>query len=223
MEIALSLEEAAKRAKELKPTTSSQEEVHQVKMSGRNEGIVCHRCGRKGHKAPACRFKNSKCHSCGKIGHLKRVCHSKGKPTSTPRGNPSRKVHCVSGDEPEQSDEYFLHNLGSSSESPPIKVNVMVDNQPMCMEIDTGVGPSLVSEATFNELFPDRPLSPASVRLRTYSGEPITVLGSIEADVQYKAQKAQLPLLVVKCQGPTLLGRSWLQHFQLGWSELHSI
>ena len=99
-------------------------------------------------------------------------------------------MHCVSGDEPEQSDEYFLHNLGSSSESPPVKVNVMVDNQPMCMEIDTGVGPSLVSEATFNELFPDRPLSPASVRLRTYSGEPTTVLGSIEADVQYKAQKS---------------------------------
>ena len=98
-----------------------------------------------------------------------------------------------------------------------------MDNQPICMEIDTGVGPSLVSQSTFNELFPNRPLSPSSVRLRTYSGEPITVLGQIEANVQYKEQKAQLPLLVVKCQGPTLLGRGWLQRLQLDWSEIHSI
>ena len=230
MEIALSLEEADKRAKELNPSSIPREGVHQVKVSGRNDSFVCHRCGLKGHKAPACRFKDTKCHNCGKVGHLKRVCRSRGNTTSTPRGNPSRQVHCVAGEEhcvageePDQSDEYFLHNLGSSNEAPPVKVHVTVDSQPICMEIDTGVGPSLISESTFNELFPDRPLSPSSVRLRTYSGEPITVLGCIDANVQYKEQKAQLPILVVKCQGPTLLGRSWLQRLQLDWAEIHSI
>ena len=74
MEISLSLEEAAKRAKELQPPVKPPADVHQVKHYGKNDGIVCHRCGSKGHKAPACRFKNAKCHSCGKIGHLKRVC-----------------------------------------------------------------------------------------------------------------------------------------------------
>ena len=154
MEISLSLEEAAKRAKELQPPVKPPADVHQVKHYGKNDGIVCHRCGSKGHKAPACRFKNAKCHSCGKIGHLKRVCRSKGRPTSAPRGNPSHKVHRVSGEEPEQSDEYVLHNLGSNNDSPPVKVKVIVDNRPICMEIDTGVGPSLVSQSTFNELFP---------------------------------------------------------------------
>ena len=113
--------------------------------------------------------------------------------------------------------------MGSGKGSPPVQVQVVVDSKPLCMEIDTGVGPSLVSEATFKELFPNRELLPSPVRLRTYSGEPITVLGSVMADVQYKSQRVQLPLLVVQCAGPSLLGRSWLQCLQLDWQEIHSM
>ena len=85
-------------------------------------------------------------------------------------------------------------------------MEVVIDNKPVSMEIDTGVGPSLVSEATFKALWPDRALSGSTVRLRTYSGEPITVLGTMNADVQYKEQNAQLPLLVVQCDGPSFVG-----------------
>ena len=221
MEIALSIKEASKRAKELKPATSHSAEVHKVHASvtGKTEGIVCHRCGGKGHKAPTCRFKTTKCHNSGKIGHLKRVCRSKGKPINASGKSPSRPVHCITESEQEQGEEYHLFNIGSGNGSPPVKVEVMVDNKPICMEIDTGVGPSLVSEATFKELFPNRDLLPSPIRLRTYSGEPINVLGSFTADVQYKRQQAQLPLLVVQCAGPSLLGRSWLQCLQLDWQE----
>ena len=44
-----------------------------------NKGANCYRCGRVGHSAARCRFKDVKCHHCGKIGHIKAACCLKGK------------------------------------------------------------------------------------------------------------------------------------------------
>ena len=38
----------------------------------------CYRCGKQGHTAADCTFKDSKCHKCGKKGHIAKVCHTKG-------------------------------------------------------------------------------------------------------------------------------------------------
>ena len=167
MELAQSMKEAAKCAKELKLTSTTREELHKVHVNATDklEGVICHRCGRKGHKAPSCRFKNSKCHKCGKIGHIQRACCSK--PTLAPS---SRQVHCVAVTDgtKEQADEYYFFNVESTNSVPPVKVEVVIDGKPVNMEIDTGVGPSIVSEATYKELWPDRPLLPSTVKLRTY-------------------------------------------------------
>ena len=45
------------------------------------------------------------------------------------------------------------------------------------------------------------------------------VKGEIELDVQYADQRKLLPLVVVAGSGPVLLGRNWLQHIRLNWSE----
>jgi len=60
------------------------------------------------------------------------------------------------------------------------------------MKIDTGASVSLISKATFNKLqsfatFP--PLKIEQIKLHTYTGEEIKVLGSTSA--------ATLPLLIV--------------------------
>ena len=39
--------------------------------------ITCQRCGKPGHIAAHCAFKQAKCYVCGKVGHLSRVCKSK--------------------------------------------------------------------------------------------------------------------------------------------------
>ena len=75
-------------------------------------------------------------------------------------------------------------------------VSVTVNNQPIEMELDTGAAFSLVSEATFRKLWPDSTLQESTIRLCSYSGDPITVCGSLEVEVVYKSQKAQLALLV---------------------------
>ena len=78
------------------------------------------------------------------------------------------------------------------------------------MEVDTGASVSIMAEATYHKLCPGRGLSTTHIRLQTYSKEPITVVGSVNVQVSYDGQTAQLPLVVVKGDGPTLLGRNWL-------------
>ena len=45
----------------------------------------------------------------------------------------------------------------------------------------------------------------------------------MEVDVQYQDQQATLPLLVVKGNGPLLLGRNWLMIIRLDWNSIHNL
>ena len=78
-----------------------------------------------------------------------------------------------------------------------------------------------MSKASFDSLFPNKQLQPQSTRLRTYTGEEIPVLGSMNVDVKYGKQSARLPLSVVDTGGPNLIGRNWLQKFKLNWNEVY--
>ena len=90
----------------------------------------------------------------------------------------------------------------------------------MLMQLDTGASLFLMSESTFRELWPERNLSPSQVRLCSYSGEPIPVLGSVDVTVTYKSQCHKVTLIVVKGSGITLLGCNWLHIFNLDWQEI---
>ena len=67
---------------------------------------------------------------------------------------------------------------------------------------------SLISEATNEQLWQENhsKLNETKVKLRTYSGEMLKVLGSIIVDADYEAQKAQMPLLAVA--GTVLFGKT---------------
>ena len=63
----------------------------------------------------------------------------------------------------------------------------------------------------------------SSMRLRTYSNEPIPVVGTVDVPVSYEDQSATLPLVVVKGNCPALFGRNWLKTIQLNWSRIHAV
>lgn len=46
------------------------------------------------------------------------------------------------------------------------------------------------------------------------------MLGTVDVVVKYGDQTAILPLLVVKGEGPSLLGRNWLAALKLDWHEI---
>ena len=74
-------------------------------------------------------------------------------------------------------------------------------------------------KTTYQKLFSEIPIKPASLHLRTYTGEPIDVEGEMTAQVKYASQTKELGLIMVQGDGPSLFGCKWLDHFQLDWNR----
>ena len=193
-------------------------------------GVICHRCGHPGHLATTCRFKDQVCHRCKKRGHLARVCRSKPKTFPRTQGTQSKRptsqpVRQVGEESEDDSDDSLrpIYTLEQERDTrlPPIKVQVILDHCSVPMEVDTGASVSIMPETLYRQLWPRRGLKETTIRLQTYSKEPIAVVGVTDVQVAYEGQTATLPLVVVKGGGPTLLGRNWLSHIRLNWSKIH--
>ena len=193
----------------------------------------CYWCGGK-HAPRDCRFKDTVCHSCKKRGrgHLARVCRSKRtQGTAAGRcsngGKQPQQTHVLESETHSPTSEQETYTLFpvNSQRASPIEVSVTVDGVPMTMELDTGAAVSVISEHTYHSTWPhDRPaLQPSSTKLRTYSGEELEVIGSISIQVNYEDQLEELPLLVIRGTGASLLGRNWLQKIRLNWQGIHQL
>jgi len=91
------------------------------------------------------------------------------------------------------------------------------------MEVDTAGAWCLVSitpETLYHKLWPGRGLDKTTFGLQTHSKELIGVVGSIDVEVALEGQAATLPLVIVKGQGPTLLGRNWLSQIRVTFIRL---
>lgn len=74
LEIAISMETAAKDAVELQKKTASECTVN--KMAAKRMA-ACFRCGKKSHSPAECWFKDKDCNSCNKKGHIQKMCRTK--------------------------------------------------------------------------------------------------------------------------------------------------
>ena len=136
----------------------------------------------------------------------------------------TRSTHKVSQEQSESEgteDEILLLHCTRTNTTEPITVTVKANQADLEMEVDTGASASIISEATYKKLWRGRlpPLKKTNVKLRTYSGEIIKVLGTTTIEVVYESQKEQLPLLVVVANGPSLLGKDWMKKIRLNWIE----
>ena len=98
----------------------------------------------------------------------------------------------------EEEDTLLCHvRVHGTHKAPPIVVKLRVDDCTIIIEIDTGVSVSIMSEHTFQGLWPGRSLLSTDLKLRCYSMEPIAVLGCCYVNIGYKGQTANNVLLVV--------------------------
>lgn len=204
--------------------------------------VECYRCGGD-HYATKCKFIDADCRLCGKKGHLARVCRSrKEKPQQQknppkantghppqpqqnnrqhPTHNLDHKSHPLPMGDSDQED-YPLFTLPSAGK--PIVVSVSVNKVDLSMELDTGASLSIMSQDTYSSLSSTLPpLSPSHVILTTYTGEKIKPVGAIDVVVRYQSQTATLPLVIVPGNGPTLMGRNWLEVIKLDWSLINHV
>ena len=108
----------------------------------------------------------------------------------------------------------------------PYLTTLSINSSTLQMEIDTGSALTLISQATFSKLWPGRNaphLESTSVRLRTYSGEELRVVGRAVVRVRCGGQVEDLGLVVVEGSGPSLLGRDWLGRLRLDWGEVRKL
>ena len=235
-EIGQGMECADQGARDLKgeAATRSTEEVNVaagiVKSSPR---VKCHRCGRR-HDPKQCKFKDAICHKCGKQGHISPACLTASPPPvdrgtrrGRTRGFRSYRGRRMGGTtkwvdaDMEDSDPLPLFVLQGDLPQPPIVISMDLQGSPVNFELDTGAAVTVMSEGLFRQLFPDQTLQRSSLELRTYTGEVMPVVGEATVDASYADQPSKtLPLVVVNGQGPSLLGRNWLQHFVLEWQKI---
>ena len=90
------------------------------------------------------------------------------------------------------------------------------------MEVDTGADIAILSEDTLKTLFPTQKVYKSDLILKTYTGEPIGIIGQLRVLVQYGDQFAKLP---PSCCGKqwSLLGRNWLKYLRLDWSTITQV
>ena len=185
----------------------------------------CHRCGKVGHTGRECRYRDVECHKCKKKGHLAKVCRSSaGKPWKRAAGKSTQWV----GSDPPQpnqvnSEEVDLLCCVNSRRVNPYTVVVELNGKPVSMEIDTGAAVSLVSRSTQTALFPHAILTKPKVQLRTYTAEPISLVGKMAVEVKHNCYTGQHDLYVVEGSGPSLIGRDWLSKIRLDWASIRAI
>ena len=81
---------------------------------------------------------------------------------------------------------------------------MIVNGKRLDMEVDTGAALSLISDSKRKAIFNEK-LRPASTILKTYTNEPIEVMGTLNVCVHYESQLKKLVLVVIAGDEPSLL------------------
>lgn len=200
---------------------SSTEQSKVVKAANK----VCFRCGKDGHWPSNCKFRGATCRICGKRGHISTVCRSTDSKGSGKKWTKARAQWVGQDRSGDGSDDelgvFRIHAV--KSQSPPIFVTVMINECEVSMEVDTGAAVSIVSEQTRRKCFGMVPVMKTDLELRTYTSEPIKVLGKCSVAVKYGTQSVNGDIYIVEGHGPSLLGRDLLRQIKLDWASIAAI
>ena len=188
---------------------------------------VCKCCGKQGHSQGVCQLQMRVCFRCGKKGHLQTMCQGQSAKHHCSQDNklPSVKhVEEVQADVNSSEDDFALWTI-SGDHKEGYHVNLQINGKHIHMELDKGAAVSVISEQQWNQLFPIRLLeSYTGSPLRGYSGQQLQVKGQKEVKVLYAGQSLKLPVVVIAGhERAALLGRDWLSHLKLDWTQLHRL
>lgn len=152
----------------------------------------CYRCNSNKHLATNCPFKQAECHKCGKKGHIVKACRSSISKFTPTKGKKTQKTHQLSMTQdasPQRRNQkinppiYDLFRVANSSVEPMV-VNIQLNGKEVPMEVDTGASRTVMGETTFQKLLGHQlegnAVQPSKVRLRTYTGEQLQVLGAVD-------------------------------------------
>ncbi|KAK9703501.1 Retroviral aspartyl protease [Popillia japonica] len=181
------------------------------------KNLHCETCGKSGHKANECKAKNLHCETCGKSGHVKYVCFK------TKRGK-QNQLEEISEDPTKETVTYTINSINQINKGKCDKyiVEVEIEDTKCEMEVDTGAAVSTISLKQFKAKYPQTLIQPASILLRTYTGEVIKP-GKSRVKIKYENQTTDGDIYVLNGNMDTILGRDWLTKIKINWSQLHKL
>ncbi|KAI7801955.1 hypothetical protein IRJ41_019354, partial [Triplophysa rosa] len=113
LEIAVSMETAARDALELQRKSPAECQVNKLATKRSEKSSACYRCGKKSHESADCWFKEKECRQCRKKGHIQKMCtirpSEKKRKSFAKKG--SRKVIELNESDSESSDAAGLSCL----------------------------------------------------------------------------------------------------------------
>ncbi|XP_073965804.1 uncharacterized protein [Choristoneura fumiferana] len=151
------------------------------------------RCGRCGqvHRF-RCPAADVKCRNCHRIGHYESLCRFR-----------NAKVHYVqmdnSIDVPEESGNYDWN------------INLHINNTKIVCTLDTGSDANVMSIDVYNSLKISNSLMPSDVRVTSYSGNNVKIVGQQDILCQYSLNKKLLSkkinFIIADVKSPTVIGK----------------
>ena len=91
------------------------------------------------------------------------------------------------------------------------------------MELDTGASVTIIPKSIWTDVLASKPVERIDVKLRSYFGHEIPVIGEPKVQVAYRDQEAVLPVVITGNDGPVLMGRDWLSVLKLDWRRIKRI
>ena len=91
------------------------------------------------------------------------------------------------------------------------------------MTVDTASSVSIIGEFKYRKYLKKFPLQETDVKITSYTGHPVNVIGYIEVPVTYEETRKNLQLIVTKGNKASLLGRDWMKHLTLNWKRIFEV
>lgn len=133
---------------------------------------------------------------------------------------------------PDRSDGIFNIGLGlpmnfnnrGSDFSKPFKVSMIIEDENVLMELDTGSPISAIADRLYKSKFSHIPLQTTDLILRSYDGREIKPLGFVNVKVKYEDKvRPDFKLYVIFNGGPALLGRDCLSSLNVSKLNLNNM
>ena len=197
----------------------------------------CFTCGKTNHSPGKCFHCKAQYHGCQKFGHIvlkcpeKRAPKAKGGESKKSRKKRKRKpggVHSieemVTMAKPVDKTAWPMFTVvDSQKRCKELIMPVLIDGKSVDLELDTGASVTIIPNHVWSGVFAAKSLQQTDVKLKSYSGHEIPVLGEAKVQVSYGDQQACFPVIVTAGDGPALMRQNWLSVLRLDWKQIKQI
>ena len=184
---------------------------------------ICWRCGKTRHKkGQICKALESICRNCRIKGHYEKVCMKKSAylvdvPCNSSDASP---LYFNELGEPVYAQTHAVQVNGTNKNKHliqlPVSVNLEKVRKPaegpcptVLLKADMGADVNLLNSTTFDQIIGDRSvLQPSTLRMETYRGSRVEILGKFNAFLRWKGKIFRQPFYVTTANlSPNLLSR----------------